>query len=820
MNLKSNPSPKFVDPPRTVPPFQERAGLVRGSHSNSWIRIGFMIGFFLILSLPLLNLPPWFSPPDWGKTIVFRIVMSLMIFFFLWQILQKENFGTVQHMARRGSAIKIVLALLILLFLFFLVSTLFSRDTGFSFWGDPYRSGGFLNFSFYIIFAIFTFLILKDKDWQKIWNFSFIIGIFVSVIAILQQFGIFAKVFIGIDRPPSTLGGPTFLAIYLLLLSFPLLSHSIKEKVPLKKLSYCSTLIFFIAVIVAITRARAALLGFLIGGLWFLFVYPKKLFFIKFFAGIILISTILGFYFLKTHPEIYLNQSYIIRNAAETVLSIPKSDEGRISAWKISFGAMKEKPFFGWGMENFSIGFDKYYNPSLPGIENVPTKTEGAWWDRAHNFIFDIGVTAGIPALVIYLSIFVILFFQLQKLKNADSNPKGEPSVPCGAGAEKTPKVIYHGIQTTLIAYLVTDFFSFDTFSSYLISFLLIGYSLHLLSSQANRNQTTLISMPTRANFWGVLRRCTWYNLASKILKWKKSMFLFLLIIVGWFVYSYNIKPFLINAQINIARNLSDNAKNYNRALTILENQASNHSILDHYLRLEYGEIVGDYIYERPEMAGVFANKARNALLENIKIRPYYLRNWLVAGTYTNILLEKETNPATKESLKRDANFCFEKSIELAPKRQEIFIEWLKTDLLTGDYKLAKEKAQKCIDLNPELSDCWWWMGLTNLYLDEKDESQKNIQIAIQKGSNPESKSSLLQLSRVYTETENYKELAKILPKLIAFEPANPQYHASLALVCKELGDFKKAREQALEVLKLAPDSKEQVEIFLNSLPY
>lgn len=40
----------------------------------------FLKGFLLILALPLLNWPPWFSPPDWGKTIVFRIAMSILIF--------------------------------------------------------------------------------------------------------------------------------------------------------------------------------------------------------------------------------------------------------------------------------------------------------------------------------------------------------------------------------------------------------------------------------------------------------------------------------------------------------------------------------------------------------------------------------------------------------------------------------------------------------------------------------------------------------------------------------------------------------------------
>ena len=31
----------------------------------------YLVGIFIILALPLLIMPPWFFPPDWGKTIIF-----------------------------------------------------------------------------------------------------------------------------------------------------------------------------------------------------------------------------------------------------------------------------------------------------------------------------------------------------------------------------------------------------------------------------------------------------------------------------------------------------------------------------------------------------------------------------------------------------------------------------------------------------------------------------------------------------------------------------------------------------------------------------
>ncbi|MGB2762423.1 MAG: O-antigen ligase family protein, partial [Minisyncoccales bacterium] len=344
----------------------------------------YLIGFFLILALPLLNLPPWFSPPDWGKTIVFRIILSLMIFLFIWQILsQKANNNLsviIQNVLHKKSKVFWGFWLLIALLWVYFLATLFSQDPAFSFWGSPYRSGGFLNFAFYIIFAILAFLILRKSNWQKIWDFSIVIGIFVSVVAIFQQFGLFSKTIIPYEgRMPSTIGGPIFLGLYLLLLLFPALFFGIKEKYLGKKFFYLFSLLLFLYIIL-ITGSRAVYVGLLIGILYFIFFYPKKLIspphqkfwcggLLKIFAGVLLFSTIYGIYCVNTAPEKIPQsiQENRIFQAISPRLSIDLAiQDPRFSGWQVSFEAIKEKPILGYGPENFSIGFDKYYDPSLP----------------------------------------------------------------------------------------------------------------------------------------------------------------------------------------------------------------------------------------------------------------------------------------------------------------------------------------------------------------------------------------------------------------------------------------------------------------------
>ena len=784
---------------------------------NSKLRWVYLVGFFLILALPLLNLPPWFSPPDWGKTIVFRIVLSSLIFLFIYQLLLSKDstFSTaVGNVIQKRNRAFGPFLVLIALFVIFLLATIFSLDRNFSLWGSPYRSGGFLNFAFYIIFAILAFLILKKSDWQKIWDFAIFIGILVSIIAIFQQFKILSKIFIYFEygRPPSTIGGPIFLAIYLLLLSFLALSFGLKQA-GLKKLFYFLSFLLFIFVAVFITQTRAVFIGLAIGFLWFFFAYPKKLIILKVLIGVLLILAIFGFYFLKTHCEVYSTQSPIIRNTIDRILSISlTAGESRISAWKVSLEAVKDRPALGYGPENFSIGFDKYYDPSLSGIEKMPGAVT-SWWDRAHNFVFDIGVTAGIPALIIYLALFGVLFWQLQGLKR-DANIQMHTN-------DTNKVIIAHGIQATFLAYLVANFFSFDTFSTYLTLFLLIAYSLHLLAkqevgkSQDNRSGFTRILTPKENKFPTGQAR-----IYADILKWKKIILLFLFVLLIWFVWDFNIKPLQINGQINTA--IYESQHNFcENALNRVEKILSSRSILDSYLRLKYIDVIQECLRQKPELTFQLSLKATRLLKEVTEMRPYYTRSWLLLGGYTNALIEvgQGEMPAEDfEKLKNEVNFYFEKAFELSPKRQEVLIEWTKADLVAGEYQKAEERAQKCVDLNSKLGDCYWLQGLSQIFLGEKDAAKSSLQLASQKGYPIGAKISLVQLLQAYNIVKDYPELILIFQQLVSIEPNNPQYHASLAVAYKEIGDFEKAKKEALKVLELQPEAKGEVEEFLKTL--
>jgi putative inorganic carbon (HCO3(-)) transporter len=699
---------------------------------NNLYRV-YLIGFFLILALPVISSPVLLHPTAWGKGILFRIIISILIYLFIYQLLYKKT-NTFVATATKVLSFRILVAL----FLIFLLATIFSLDPRFSFWGSPLRGDGFLNLGLIIIFSILIFLILKKSDWQKIWDFSILIGLLVSIIALFQKFNIFKSLIKSFDsRPPGTMGGPIFLGLYLLLLLFITFSFFLKEKDLKKRLFYFLASLLFVYIIF-LTGSRAAYFGLFIGLAYFILTFPKKNKLIFTFKVLFIFLSLLGAYGIY-----YLNANNSIPGRLSIKMAI---DDPRFSAWVISAEAIKDHPILGYGPENFSIAFDKYYSPSLPFI----SREWGSWYDRAHSFIFEIGVTAGIPALIIYILLFAIIFWQLQKKKEA----------------KDSDSLIIHGIQTTFFAYLSANLFSFDVFSTYLIFFLIIAYSLSLIAPYKNNAIAQILH---RAD-----------PIETELKPGKPLILSLLFIILISFIWFGCLKPLGINKEINWV-DYYIRTDQCEKAIKKMEDDVLPvNSVINSYAKLKYVEVIENC---NVKMAGLKKASALNVLsvLEEVKeIRPYYTRTWIFLGKYTNILIENKEIFKIKdvEELKKQADAYFEKATRLSPRREDIILGQIQNDIILGQYQSAREKTQECLNLNPESKYCQWLKIICNLYLGEI----KNVHKDIEKGFNIVSETYLSQFKTICEETGNiecFKELTDILYSLMIYDEyrSSPDYH-------------------------------------------
>ncbi|MBU4367925.1 O-antigen ligase family protein, partial [Patescibacteria group bacterium] len=623
------------------------------------------------------------------------------------------------------------------------------------------------------IFTVFLALFINGNSWKKLFNLLFIAGVLASLLAIVQYFNILKNIFISFEggATPSFLGNSTFLAIYMLFLVFLSFTFLIQEKLKNKKILYAGFTLLFIFTIL-ITNSRATYLGLLIGFFYFFFFYPRKFKTLKTIAASLVLLAIIVVIFFNLFPQVAEKNNLL--KIAVNRLSIKKVATDligtRFSAWKITLKTIEEKPIFGWGPENSYIGFEKYYDPTNSEIKNM-------WWDRPHNVFLEIAATSGIVSIILYSLFWIFLLWQLQifKRKSGDN--------------ENT--YLAHGIQAMFIGYLVVLFFNFDNFSTYLISFFFIGYSFYLISEHSEKK----IIYPTKTN----------------ILK-NKFIYIPLLFLLICFIWFWNIKPLYLNEKISYVKNLVD-AKKCQKALNIVDNIWQGRGILESYAGLRYTDFIKRCASSKPEKEVDYSKKASEVLKISSKIQPKFTRTWIFLGSFTNVLAAKEENIENRNKLLLEARSYLEKALELSPKRQEIFIEIEKSYIVAGDYQAMKKIAYDCIDIDSSYGQCYWYLGIAEIFLGDQENGKKHIQESLEKGGSP----SYIQLGVAYISQKNYKDAADAYHMLTVLYPENANYHAVMAFLSREIGDYARAGSEALKVFELQPENKEVLK-FLEQL--
>jgi len=744
-----------------------------------------------ILFLPIVILPPNFQPSDWTRVILFKIILTSLIAWLAYRFFYKKDISL--SLPKKGLVFYLPLFTLFAYFIFLILSTIFSQDSLFSVFGSPARAGGLLNLLFFFVFVVFIAIFIKGEFWDRLIKINFIAGVLASLLAIVQYFGLFGNIFLGFETgaTPSFLGNSTFLAIYTLFLAFSSFTFFLLEEQKKKKLIYGGLFLLFLFTIF-VSGSRAAYIGILIGFTFYFLFYPKELiesqnklikwitkkrlsiFKIAFVIFMLLILSLVAYVNITPKFPVFIENneklSYFIHNRL-SFKTVAKDLAGtRLSAWKITTNAIKEKPILGWGPENFHIGFEKYFDPTLP------PSLQRLWWDRPHNVFLETAVNYGIIALILYITFWIVLLWQLQKIKRAEKDADYR--------VENTLRA--HGVQATFIGYLIVLFFNFDSFSTYLISFFFIGYAFYLISSKTEK----IIIRPF-----------------VKSVPFKKIFIVIFLVIISLFFWFWNIKPLYFNEKMVFTKNLSE-SKQCKKAFQSANNTDwSKSGIIRPYTALDYSDVVRSCTFAEPDKEVEYSKKAISLLKTASQLQTKYSRTWFFMGAFTNVLAAREGNKDNKNKILAEARNHLNKAIELSPKRQEFFLEMEKNYLLAEDYKTMEKMAKDCIKIDSNRGECYWYLGIAQIFMGDQQNGKKNIEFSKKNYGDP----SYLQLGIAYISQKNYIEAAKAYEILASIYPKNASYHATLALLHKETGNFERARGEAVRVFELQPENQETV---------
>ncbi len=430
-----------------------------------------------------------FFPFIGGKDYFFRISIELAAVFYLlwWAFEAKEGEAAAEIKEVWKKPIFLAASAFVLAFL---LASFFAYDPAAAFWSNFERGeGAFQILHYYGLFLLSVLLFKKEEDWRRIFKVA-------AVAAFLMvAYGIAANFFLGNNfispyqfsgpsdretylnlswwqklstaRFQGSLGNPAYVAPYLLFAIFYVLYLCVRSENIRKKVFFAASALFFL-LFLFLSQTRATFVGLAFSIVAFL-VYSA----VAFAAWRKKILITLAIVVLLGANLIYFSNTDFVRSLpGGRIFNISLKThelETRTWTWGSAFKGFLERPILGWGPENFSAVFDKYFDKR----HFVPGANTETWFDRAHSVYFDYLAESGALGFLSYIGMYVALFWSFRK-KDLTPNAGQENG---SSSAEAKEKIIRGLILGLAVGYLVQNAAIFEVLPMYINLFLFMAFS-------------------------------------------------------------------------------------------------------------------------------------------------------------------------------------------------------------------------------------------------------------------------------------------------------------------------------------------------------
>jgi O-antigen ligase len=416
--------------------------------------------FITLAAPPFVKVDSLIFPFISGKVYLFRLLVELSFLCWIFLMIQDKRYRP---------NFKNVLIIAIILYLAGLIITGFlGIDWINSFFSGFERGDGVIQFALLVLYFLMLISVLKSKkDWQMLLGVFLITSLLISL---YSWFNYKEQI-----RLSGNFGNSAYLGAYMIIaIGFTaiILEDQFSERKPAPyhpsdarigagfwpfKLNIL--LLFFLGLLFFLTlffsQTRGCYVG-LAGGfliltiLSILFLRKEKKRLVIILCLILLIGIIsLGLVFAFKNSHFIKTSETLSRLTDITEFWRLSSIKERLLTWQIAIKGFKDKPFFGWGSENFGSIFNKYYDYRV-GLEEP-------WFDRAHNQFLEVLATGGIFLFSLYLLWIFSVFYLIFKIF-------------------KEKKLLSIILASIYSAYLIQGLFLFDTFPLYLALFSFFGF--------------------------------------------------------------------------------------------------------------------------------------------------------------------------------------------------------------------------------------------------------------------------------------------------------------------------------------------------------
>jgi len=698
------------------------------------------------------------------KTVLFRLLVEAALVLWLPLLWADKSYRP------RWSALN---ASAVIFFGVLVLTSLTGVDFGKSLWSDYERMMGLWTFGHLLVFFLILGSVVRSRgEWQRLLYASLGTSVFISIYGIIEGLG-------GSGRIISTIGNAAFLAAYILPHIFVGLFLLLDERRFSARSWLLGAGLILMLWALVLTGARASFVGLAAGGVLLILAFLvwrtregsatpvsrralKRIFFSML---IVLAMGVAGLMLFRPYVSPYVPQPL------GRLLLLDRGDRtasGRLMAWRVSWEGWKERLLLGWGPENYNILFNTHYDAHL--VDQEP------WFDRAHNFIFDIGGTSGLVGLLAYVILIGSAVRSLFLLSVAGALPFWTAA----------------GVGAFLGAYLTQNLFTFDTITSAMIFFLLLAFI-----ASPERREYGSPATPVRNAFpWaGVV------GIGVPLLL---------------FAYWINVRPFLESRAGRAGWDQLRLMEEDTEALTSFEQGLAYHTRGDVDLKRFFAEYVFEFLKQgghrsddslKRIMAG-----ASEKMEENITAEPKNVKWLMYQGELYNLMAAR-FNP----SYARTAEEYFSRARALSPQRPQIYLELAQARKVQGDITGMWMAIDELFKLLPG-----YVVGHVNaasLAIDLGDAAREKTEVEWL-----ESRSLAIDLLRdAYARNKRYDRAVHFQELYVAEfnSVATPELatrYAQLAALYHLTGDDAKAREAAMRVGEIDPSRMAEVKAFLQTL--
>lgn len=730
---------------------------------NRWLKITLLTGLWSVLFVPFVIATDMFFPFITGKNFAFRIIVELLAAGTVVLALRDPAYRPKFSWISMG-----VLSLMAAATL----ATLFSVEPTKSFWSNFERMEGLIGtLHLGLWFFIAAILLSTEKLWERFLQTSLGASFIMACYGLMQIGGL-----IGINqsgtRIDGTFGNSIYMAVYMLFHIFLGLYLAFRWKGARLVYWVYGAAVFIDILALYFTATRSATLG-LIGGLMVaglgigLFDRSRPQLRKWAIGALVAIGLIVIGFFSVRNLE-YVQTDPVLSRFA-TISFTERTIISRFMIWGMALEGVKENPVLGWGQENFSYVFNKYYNPQMYQQEQ--------WFDRAHNAFIDWLIAGGLIALLAFVSLFALAawaFFKAPGLSTAE-------------------RAVLLGL---LSAYAFHSFFVFDNLVSSIYFFLLLALA-HSFTRRALPSSIALTRPVTGAAFWGGSAAAVAAGLAAVFYLNMPGIANAKDLIAA--ISSSKVERNALGQEVQVAKDPKESLEAFKSVAVDfpLGRQETIEQLFQTTAAIAQNQNVS------PDVRMAFADLAYERGLKMLEERPNDARLELFMGAFLDQV--GAYDKALPHLLK---------ARELSPNKHWIMFELaINNYAQSGNTAKAVETAKQAFDLTPHYREARMFYAMALILHGEQAKADALLTEGF--GTTVINDNRLL---NAYVQTKQFARAAAIWKLRAEATPDDIQTLVSYAVAQKEAGDLPGAIATLRVAAQRAPQYREQIESIATQL--